>query len=209
VTGGDRGGGCSIPLPVSPSPTGAIVRRYSATGEISFSWFQARTPRRILSLSRTRPPSQAVGVVYEHRSTAETGDRGGGSSIPLPVSPSPTGAIPHGYSVPGFGSLVAVSPDTPERSSLRPWHGYPVLSPFAARPLEGAGGGRGAAGRWGLIDCSHGKTSSVARRDRAILPRYSPPDLRLTRATSQPPGPRRPPLRSAAYARRYRARGLL
>ena len=44
---------------------------------------------------------------------------------------------------------------------------------------------------------------------RPILSSGLPPDLRLTRATSQPPGPRRPPLRSAAYARRYRARGLL
>jgi len=54
------------------------------------------------------------------------------------------GAIPHRYSVPGFGNLFAVSPDTPQRSCLNPEHGYPVLSPHTARPLwrgrEEAGG---------------------------------------------------------------------
>ena len=69
---------------------------------------------------------------------------------PPPPQPPPTGAIPHRYSVPGFGSLVVVSPDTPERSSLRPWHGYPgPIAPHCPPPMEGAGGGRGAAGRWG------------------------------------------------------------
>jgi len=46
------------PYPASPSPRGAIVRRYSATGEISFSWFQARNSPKFL-LPRTRPPSQS------------------------------------------------------------------------------------------------------------------------------------------------------
>ena len=125
-------------------------------------------------------------------------------------SPSPRGLIPDRYSARGVHHLTRF----PVRNSPK------ILFPPRARlsgaiarhcppPLEGAGGGRGAAGRWGVIDCSHGKTSSVARRERAILPRYSPPDLRLTRATSQSPGPRRPPARNAAYARRYRARGLL
>ena len=58
----------------------------------------------------------------------------GTSPSPFSVSPSPTGVILHRYGVRGFGSLVAVSPDTPERSSLRPWHGYPVLSPNTCPP---------------------------------------------------------------------------
>jgi hypothetical protein len=46
------------------------------------------------SIARHSPAPISQGVVYEHRSTAETGDRGGGCSTPLPVSPTPAGRFP-------------------------------------------------------------------------------------------------------------------
>ena len=142
-------------------------------------------------------------------SSVTAGDRGGGCSIPLPVSPTPRGRFPMD-TVSGDLAVSSRSHLTLLKDPLSA-HGTAIrcYRPILPAPC-GGGGRRPRSGREvGVIDCSHGKTSSVARRDRAILPRYSPPDLRLTRATLQPPGPRRPPLRSAAYARRYRARGLL
>ena len=53
-----QGRGMFHPPPRQPLPGGVIPCRYSATGEISFSWFQARNSPKFL-LPRTRPPSQS------------------------------------------------------------------------------------------------------------------------------------------------------
>jgi len=55
------------------------------------------------------------GCSSENRSTAKTGDRGGGCSTPPPRQPHTRGAISHGYSPRGSGSLFAASPDTPPK----------------------------------------------------------------------------------------------
>ena len=124
-----------------------------------------------------RPRSgREVGVVYEHRSTAETGRQGGESSTPLPVSPSPTGRFPHRYGAtesipsPGFSS----GENLPANSTPLPlWHGYPgSIAMHCPPPLEGAGGGRGAAGRWGW---SMNTVQRLRREDRGgNLPPPSP-----------------------------------
>jgi len=78
----------------------------------------------------------------------ETQETGEGVFHPLPVSPSPTGAILHRYSVLGFGSLFAASPNTPQRSCLRAIQGQsPDTRPPPCRgreeTLEAPGGGGG------------------------------------------------------------------
>ena len=144
-----QGRGMFHPPPRQPLPGG----RYSIDTVPRERFPSAGFRRELPEESCLRPPCTATepggGGCQRIPFPVTRRDRGGGRSIPLPVSPFPTGAIPHGYSVPGFGSLVAVSPDTPERSSLRPWHGYPDYRQTLARPLEGAGGGAERAGRWG------------------------------------------------------------
>ena len=80
----------------------------------------------------------------------ETGE---GDLPPPPRQPHPVGAIPHGYSVGGSGSLFAVSPDTPPKILPQPMC-TAILgqSPHTARPLsrgreeaaERPGGGGGS-----------------------------------------------------------------
>ena len=98
-----------------------------------------------------------------HGETQETGAGGAVSASPLPVSPSPTGVIPNRYSAMGSGSLVAVSPDTPERSGPRPWHGFPP--PQSSRT------------------CRRGRTSPAPRK------RFPPPkSSRTARPLKRPRG---------------------
>jgi hypothetical protein len=153
------------PPPRQPLPHGAISHRYSVPGFGSLVAVSPDTPERsslrpwhgypVLSPHTAAPyvgggrrprSGREVGVVDEYRSTRDTGDRGGGCSIPLPCEPLPHGAIPHRDSVPGSGSLFAVSPDTPERSSLRPWHGIRCYRPTLPAPY-GGGGRRPRSGR--------------------------------------------------------------
>ena len=136
------------PPPRQPLPHGAISHRYSVPGFGSLVAVSPDTPQRsslrpwhgIRGYRPTLPaPSggggrrprsgRAVGVVDEYRSTRDTGDRGGGS----PVSPS-RGAIPHGYSLLGSGSLFAVSPDTPPKILPQPRARYPGLSSRTCPP---------------------------------------------------------------------------
>ena len=78
--------------------------------------------------------------------------QGRGMFHPPPRQPLPHEAIPHGYSVERGDRYFVVSPDTPQRSCL---HSPCTLSGAIANqlpaPRKGAGGGRGAAGRWGSI----------------------------------------------------------
>jgi len=81
-----------------------------------------------------------VGVIQRERfsdDTQETGEGGVVSASPLPVSPTPTGVIPHRYSARGRASPQPVSGEKP------PWHGFPpAIAAHCPPPLEGAGGGR-------------------------------------------------------------------
>ena len=128
------------PSPRQPLPHGAISNRCTAMRgilsavnvntltEIPFLLPMARYP--VLSPRTARPlwkgreevakrpgggGSRRIPFNQRHR-----GQGRGTSPSPFSVSPSPTGVILHRYGVRGFGSLVAISPDTPERSSLRP-----------------------------------------------------------------------------------------
>ena len=89
--------GCSIPLPVSPLPTGAIPHRYGAMEEagsyrshltlpedpVSSPCTAIRGYRQTLPAPSRRGRQEAlmsgreVGVFHEYRSTRDAGDRGG------------------------------------------------------------------------------------------------------------------------------------
>jgi hypothetical protein len=106
-------------------------------------------------------------MVYEYRSTRDTGDRGGGSRIRLPPPRQPL--PPRGDSP---TDTVSREETTTSRSHLTlpeirfpsPVHGYPGLSPDTARPLsQGAGGGRGS-GR--AVGVSHEYRSTRDTGDR-------------------------------------------
>ena len=90
-----------------------------------------------------RGSGREVGVVYEYRSTIDTGDRGGGavSASPLPVSPSPTGAILPSIQCHGRDPLSAVNVIAlTEILSCFPWHcirGYPPpFHPFFSHTCQ-------------------------------------------------------------------------
>ncbi len=197
---GAGGAVSASPLPVSPTPTGVIPNRYSARGRMSRSAVRCDHPHRDpLPLPRARYPD------YRHRLpaplrgreeaaerpggggvsrgkncvTARRRDRGGGSRLrlPLPVSPSPTGAIPHRYSARGRMSRSAVRCDHPHRDPFPlPVHGIWTIATDCPPPPEGAGGGRGSGRVVGVVDCSHGKTSSATRRRQGRgEPSPSPP----------------------------------
>ena len=158
-------------------------------------------------------------MVYEYRSTRDTGDRGGGAprkpfpvtrrdrgggcSTPLPVSPSPTGAIPHRYR-----ALQSVNQSVGEKSPKilfpLPWHGHRVNHPSLPTPLEGAGGGR-ASGR--VVGVSSDKKTSGAMEEtggKEILPSPYP---RRNRSPSPPiPQDTLPAPGSSGGKSRYTAR---
>ena len=125
--------------------------------------------------------------------------RQGGCSIPLPVSPSPTGVIPPRYGVRGkhhlsrfqarnSSQILSPSPDT----AIGP------IAPYCPPPLEGAGGGRGAAGRWGCLYLPRKKSVWLICRRQGRGMFHPPPRQPLPRGGDSPsiqcPG-RRPLLR--------------
>ena len=151
------------PPPRQPHPHGAIPHRYSATGEISFSWFQARTPRRILFSPVARHPNyrhalpalsegggrrrgtrREVGVFQRKPFNRRCMRQGRGMFHPLPVSPSPTGRFPidtaprERFTSPGFRR------ELPEESCFPQWHGIRTIAMHCPPPRKGAGGGRGS-----------------------------------------------------------------
>jgi len=104
-------------------------------------------------------------------------DRGGGCSTPLPVEPPP----PRGrYPI----DALPREETTTSRSHLTPPED-PVSVPRARLsgaivmhcppPLEGAGGGRGSGRAVGVVDCLHGKTSSVRHRRQGMGLFHLPP----------------------------------
>ena len=99
-------------------------------------------------------------TVFSDTSRQERGSR---LRLPLPVSPSPTGAILHRYS-PGSGSPFAVSTERSRRSlscSLARYPDYRQNCP----PLEGAGGARRSGRASGVDRPPPWKTVPVTRRD--------------------------------------------
>jgi len=167
-----RQGGCSIPLPVSPSPTGVIPPRYGVRGKHHLSRFQARNSSQILSPS----PDTAIGPIAPHCPPPLEGAGGGRGAAgrwgwstntvqpetqeteegdvpsPSPASPSPAGAIPHRYGVRGKHHLSRFQArNSSQILSPPPVTAIGPIAPYCPPPLEGAGGGRGAAGRWGCL----------------------------------------------------------
>jgi len=159
------------PPPRQPHPHGAIPHRYSATGEIPFSWFQARTPRRILfspvarhpnyrhalpapsegggRRPRQRPGGGGVPAKTVQSETQETG--AGDVPSPSPSAPPPRGRFPvdtaprERFPSPGFRR------ELPEESCFPPWHGIRTIAMHCPPPRKGAGGGAERAGRWGCF----------------------------------------------------------
>jgi hypothetical protein len=97
-----------------------------------------------------RPRSgRAVGVIQRERFSVPRRDRGRGVPPP-PRQPLPAGAIPHRYSATGRRSSLCRQREHPAEIQFLSPGTVSGLSPCTARPLsQGAGGGRGAAGRWG------------------------------------------------------------
>ena len=114
----DRGGGrrLRLPPPRQPHPHGGDIPSTHCWGRDNLSTVSVNTLPESCSCSdgtaiggyrhalpapsrgggRRRWKRRVVGVIYKYRSTGNTSDRGGDvSASPLPVSPSPTGAIPH------------------------------------------------------------------------------------------------------------------
>jgi len=82
------------------------------------------------------------------------GDRGGGSRLRLPPPRQP---LPHGGDSPSMHGharrsfLCRQCEDTAEDPVLSPRARNPTIAMHCPPPPEGAGGGRGAAGRWGCF----------------------------------------------------------
>ncbi len=184
VTRRDRGGGCSTPLPVSPTPRVAIPHRYSARSRQSLCRQRDRHHRNPVSAPRALYPdyrqslpapwrgreearnapggggsrgrevfsdAQATGAVSPSTKTVhqETQRQGRGMFHPPPRQPHPQGVIPHRYSA--RESVTTVSVDPPRDPFPAPRALYPGLSSITARPLEGAGGGRGSGREAGVV----------------------------------------------------------
>ncbi len=129
----DRGGGCSTPLPVRPSPRGRYPHRRTATVKLledpvfpraRYPGLSPLTARPLEGAGGGRGSGRVVGVVYEYRSTRDTGDRRGGSRIRLPPprrAQPPGGDSPsircHGWDEQIRGLLRS---PTPKSSSCSP-----------------------------------------------------------------------------------------
>jgi len=92
---------------------------------------------------------RAVGVFQRERFFCETGDRGGGCSVPLPVSPSPRGDIPSMHCRGRASPRLDVN--TLPKSCLVPWHGHRANRQSTARPLPGGGRRRGTRREVGVF----------------------------------------------------------
>ena len=172
MTRSDRGGGCSTPLPVSPTPTGAILHRYRVRGRSSLCR-QCEHPAEILSLSpctvsglsprtarpigrgreeaRNAPGGGGVLAKDVQPETQATWEGGAVSASPLPVSPTPTGRYPID-TVPGKRSSLCRQCEHPaEILSLSPCT-VSGLSPRTARPIgRGREEARNAPGGGGVL----------------------------------------------------------
>ena len=154
-----EGGAVSAsPLPVSPSPTGrypidTVPREETTTSRSHLILPEILFPPRArlsgLSPCTARPLSQgagggrgsgrAVGVSHEYRSTRDTGDRGGGCSIPLPVSPSPTGRFPVDTAPRERFPSAGFRRGTPRRILFSPVARHPNYRHALPAPSEGGG----------------------------------------------------------------------
>ena len=144
------------PLPVSPTPAGVILHRYTAMAEISSAGFRRETPRRSClhagalypgqspltarPLLRGREEAAVVAGRWGSMNAVqpemqEIGEVGAVSASPLPVSPTPAGAILHRYTAAAEISSAGFKRETPRRSCLHPGALYPGQSPRTARPL--------------------------------------------------------------------------
>ena len=158
------------PPPRQPHPHGAIPHRYSATGEIPFSWFQARTPRRILFSPVARHPNyrhalpapsegggrrrgtrREVGVFQRKPFNRRCMRQGRGMFHPPPRQPLPHGAIPCRYSATGeiFFSWFQAwnSPKNPVFHVAR----HPNHRHALPAPSEGGGRRRGTRREAGVF----------------------------------------------------------
>ena len=120
---------------------------------------------------------------------SEMQETGEGMFHPPPRQPHPMGAILHRYGARGSGSLFAVSPETPERSSLHPWHGIRCYRPSLPAPYGGGGRRRGTRREVGVIP----EAKTLSRRHVATgaveAARCKPFSQRFRRATPAPPAP--------------------
>ena len=153
------------PLPVSPTPTGAISRRYSVRGVHRVTRFQARKfPERPVSSPCTTirtiathcpPPLEGAGggrgsgreagVFPEVKPVSRwhASDRGRGVPPP-PRQPHPHGAILHGYTARERSSLCRQCEHPAEIQFLSPGAVSGAIAKHSPAPIEGAGGGRGS-----------------------------------------------------------------
>jgi len=173
---GEGGVVSASPLPVSPSPTGVIPHRYTAREVIPSSHgFRRENSPKILppplgtatgAIARHCPPplegagggrvsGRVVGVFLPHteksvRLKRKRQERGESSPPPpSPSAPPPRGDSPSIH-CPGRASPQLVSGEKlPEDPASTSWHGHRSNHQTLPAPCEGAGGGRGAAGRWG------------------------------------------------------------
>ncbi len=144
VTRRDRGGGCSTPLPVSPTPTGAIPID-TVPGDRSSLCRQREHPTEILSLS-------PVHCIRANRHTLPAPSGGGGRRRGTRREVGVIRRIPFNQRRRRHGREEATSREHPaEILSLSPCT-VSGLSPYTARPLwrgreearnaPGGGGGR-------------------------------------------------------------------
>ena len=189
----ETGAGDVPPPPRQPLPHGAIPCRYSATGEIPFSWFQARTPRRscfppwhgIRTIAKHSPaPSEGggrrrgtrreVGVFQRIPFNRRCMRQGRGMFHPPPRQPLPHGAIPHRYSATGEISFSWFQAWNSPKNPVFPRGTASELSPCTARPLgRGRAEARNAPGGGGVFQRLKTVPGDTSRDGGAISHRHT------------------------------------
>jgi len=136
--------GCASPHPVPGEklPEDPVSSPCTVSGAIA-----RHCPPPLEGAGGGRGSGREVGVVYEYRSTIDTGDRGGRLFHPPPRrAASPTGVISHRYGAMEEAGSYRSHLTLPEDPVSFPCT-VSGLSPLTARPpMKGAGGGR-ASGR--------------------------------------------------------------
>ncbi len=175
------GEGAFRPLPVSPSPDWRYPIDTVPWERSSLCRQRDRPHRDPVPAPHARYPGYHHSLPAPWRGREEAAERPGGGGVssdtsrqgkgrsaPSPSAPPPRGRYPID-TVPLERSSLCRQREHPHRNPFPAPRTVSGLSSLTARPLEGAGGGRGAAGRWGCFQ-RHVETGEGAFRPLPVSP---------------------------------------